>query len=68
MAWKHFIAAMPSGSAADTNWLNSVGANVSHSYTGAPTGSWQLIQIVPMSPVTEGGRGSVMCYFISGSY
>jgi hypothetical protein len=68
MPWKNFIATMPSGSAVDTTWLDAVGSNVSHSYTGAPSGSWQLLQVVPMSPVTENGDGSIMCYFISGSY
>ena len=68
MPWRHFIATMPSGSAVDRIWLNSVGSNVSHSLTGAPSGSWQLIQVVPMGPVNENGRGSVMCYFVSGSY
>jgi len=68
MAWKNFIATMPSGSAIDKTWLDAIGSNVSQSYTGAPSGSWQLLQVIPMSPVTEGGNGSVLCYFISGSY
>ena len=68
MAWKNYIAVMPSSSAIDKTWLDAVGSNVSHSYTGAPTGSWQLLQVIPMSPVLENGRGSIMCYFISGSY
>jgi len=68
MAWKSFIAAIPSGSATDATWLNAVGSNISQSYTGAPSGSWQLVQVVPMSPITADGKGSVMCYFISGSY
>jgi hypothetical protein len=68
MPWKSFIAVMPSGSATDKTWLDAVGSNISQSYTGAPSGSWQLVQIVPMSPVSEDGRGSLMCYFISGSY
>jgi hypothetical protein len=68
MAWKNFIKAMPSGSAVDRTWLDYIGSNVSHSITGAPSGSWQLLQVIPMSPVLESGNGSVMCYFISGSY
>lgn len=68
MPWKNYIATMPSGSAIDRTWLDFIGSNVSHSITGAPSGSWQLLQIVPMSPVTENGQGSVLCYFISGSY
>lgn len=68
MAWKHFIATMPSGSAMDKTWLDYVGSNVSHSITGAPSGSWQLIQVIPMSPVNSNGAGSILCYFISGSY
>jgi len=68
MPWKNFITTMPSGSAVDRTWLDAVGSNISHSYTGAPSGSWQLLQVIPMSPVAENGRGSVLCYFISGSY
>lgn len=68
MAWKNYVAVMPSGSAVDTTWLDWIGAGVSQSITGAPSGSWQLLQVVPMSPVKENGQGSIMCYFISGSY
>jgi hypothetical protein len=68
MAWKNFIATMPSGSALDKTWLDYIGSNVSQSITGAPSGSWQLLQVIPMSPVNESGNGSVLCYFISGSY
>lgn len=68
MPWKHFIATMPSGSATDTQWLDAVGSNVSQSYTGAPSGSWNLLQVIPMSPLNSSGRGQVLCYFISGSY
>lgn len=68
MPWKYFITTMPSGSAVDRTWLDAVGSNVSQSYTGAPSGSWQLLQVVPMSPITGTGNGSIMCYFISGSY
>lgn len=68
MPWKHFVATMPSASAVNTTWLDWVGANVSHSITGAPSGSWNLLQVVPMSPVNSNGNGSVLCYFISGSY
>lgn len=68
MAWKNFIATMPSGSAMDKNWLDYIGSNVSHSITGAPSGSWQLLQVIPMSPINGNGNGAVLCYFISGSY
>lgn len=68
MPWKHFIATMPSSSAVNTTWLDWVGSNVSHSLTGAPSGSWNLLQVVPMSAVNSSGNGSVLCYFISGSY
>jgi hypothetical protein len=68
MPWKHFIATMPSSSAINTMWLDAIGSNVSQSYTGAPSGSWNLLQVVPMSAVNANGNGSVLCYFISGSY
>lgn len=67
MPWKNYVAVMPSGSAIDRTWLDYLGLNVSHSITGAPSGSWQLAQVVPMSPINAGGAGSVLCYFISGS-
>jgi hypothetical protein len=50
------VETMPSGSAVDTSWLNTQG-----------TSKWQLVQVVPMSNISENGRGSVLCYFISGS-
>ena len=50
------VEMMPSGSANFTSWLDTQGAS-----------KWQLVQVVPMSPVTETGDGSVLCYFISGS-
>ncbi len=56
MPFLYKVEVMPSGSAVDTSWLNSLG-----------TVGWQLLQVVPMSPVTETGDGSVLCYFISGS-
>lgn len=67
MAWKSYVAAMPSSSK-NSDWLTWVGSNVSQSITGAPSGSWQLVQVIPMSPLNENGTGRVMCYFISGSY
>lgn len=68
MAWKNYVAVMPSGSAINTTWLDWIGSGVSQSITGAPSGSWQLLQVVPMSPITERGNGALLCYFISGSY
>ena len=71
MPFKYYVTEMPSGSA-NRVWLDAVGSNVSHSFTGAPSGSWQLVQVVPMTPLVANGpstgAGSVMCYFISGSY
>lgn len=67
MAWKNYIALMPSGSATDTTWLDYIGSNVSHSITGAPSGSWQLLQVIPVTAVQGDGGGNIMCYFISGS-
>lgn len=67
MPFKYYIAEMPSGSM-NKIWLDSVGSNVSHSYTGAPSGSWNLVNVVPMSPLNSSSGGSVMCYFVSGSY
>lgn len=68
MPWKNYIALMPSGSAVDATFLDMVGTNVSHSYTNAPSGSWQLLQLIPVSPVLGNGSGNVLCYFISGSW
>lgn len=67
MAWKHYVATMPTSSN-NTTWLDLVGSNASQSITGAPSGSWQLTQVIPMSPLNSIGGGSVMCYFISGSF
>jgi len=67
MPFRYYIAAMPSGSM-NGAWLNQIGSNVSHSLTGAPSGSWNLVNVVPMSSLNETGGGSVMCYFVSGSY
>lgn len=57
------VEMMPSGSANFTSWLDTQGAS-----------KWQLVQVVPMSPVTgevsasiTTTRGQVLCYFISGS-
>jgi|NOAtaT_7_FD_contig_21_12804992_length_376_multi_3_in_0_out_0_2 hypothetical protein len=67
MPFQYYVAQMPSGSMNRT-WLNNVGSNVSHSFTGAPTGSWNLVNVIPMSPINGEGGGTVMCYFVSGSY
>ena len=56
MPFVYKVEVMPSGSANFTTWLNTQGA-----------ANWELIQVVPMSPVTETGNGSVLCYFKSGS-
>jgi len=68
MAWKNYIALMPGSIVNNRTWLDSIGSNVSHSITGAPTGSWQLLQVIPVTIVSETGSGQVWCYFISGSY
>lgn len=49
MPFKYYVTEMPSGSK-NTTWLDWVGLNVSHSLTSAPSGSWQLLQVVPMAP------------------
>ena len=56
MPFVYKVEVMPSGSANFTSWLNTQGA-----------ANWELIQVVPMSPVVENGAGSVLCYFKSGS-
>lgn len=56
MPFYYKVETMPSSSAVFTSWLNTQGSS-----------GWQLVQVVPMSPVTETGNGSVLCYFISGS-
>lgn len=56
MPFNYKVEVMPSGSAIDTSWLDTQGTN-----------RWQLVQVVPLSAVNESGRGSVLCYFISGS-
>lgn len=53
------VELMPSGAANLTSWLDTQGA-----------GKWQLVQVVPTSPVIASGSvatGQVLCYFISGS-
>lgn len=56
MPYKYKVELMPSGSAIDTDWLDSQGAN-----------KWQLVQVVPVTAVQGDGGGNIMCYFISGS-
>lgn len=56
MPFSYKVELMPSGSATFTSWLNTQGAS-----------GWQLVQVLPMSPVNETGSGTVLCYFISGS-
>lgn len=56
MPFVYKVETMPSGSAIFTSWLNTQGA-----------ANWELIQVIPMSPVVETGNGSVLCYFKSGS-
>lgn len=56
MPFYYKVETMPSGSATLTSWLNTQGAS-----------GWQLVQVIPMSPVNANGMGSVMCYFVSGS-
>lgn len=56
MQFVYKVEVMPSGSAADTAWLNTQGA-----------ANWELVQVIPMSPVNSTGNGSVLCYFKSGS-
>jgi hypothetical protein len=69
MAWKYLTAIMPSGSAIDTAWLNALGSNTAQaSALGAVSGSWNLVQVVPLSNINGNGNGQVLCYFISGSY
>ena len=56
------VEIMPSSSATDVSWLNSLGA-----------GRWQLISAIPLTPIvtdnitTGSARGQVLCYFLSGS-
>lgn len=56
MAYTYKVEVMPSGSVVDTVWLDAQGA-----------ADWQLIQVVPMSPITETGNGSVLCYFMKSA-
>jgi hypothetical protein len=56
MPFVYKVETMPSGSATFTSWLNTQGA-----------ANWELVQVIPMSPVNESGNGSVLCYFKSGS-
>jgi len=58
------VEVMPSGSANVTSWLNGYGAD-----------KWQLIQVVPLTPIVSVSgsstatnvKGEVLCYFMSGS-
>ncbi len=57
------VEVMPSGSANLTSWLDTYGAS-----------KWQLVQVIPASPIITSGsgvtttaNGQVLCYFISGS-
>jgi hypothetical protein len=57
------VEAMPSASAGLTSWLDTQGVS-----------KWQLIQVIPTTPVMTSGSGpntvatgQVLCYFISGS-
>jgi hypothetical protein len=68
MPWSYHAAVMPSASALNISWLNQLGSNVSHSLTGAPSGSWNLVQVVPLSNINGNGNGQALFYFISGSY
>ena len=68
MPWKYHTAIMPSGSAIDTNWLNALGSNTAQAIPGAISGSWNLVQVVPLSNINGNGNGQILCYFISGSY
>jgi hypothetical protein len=56
MPFVYKVETMPSGSATFTSWLNTQGA-----------ANWELVQVIPMSPINETGNGSVLCYFKSGS-
>jgi len=56
MPFVYKVETMPSGSAVLTSWLNTQGAL-----------NWELVQVIPMSPVNSNGNGSVLCYFKSGS-
>jgi hypothetical protein len=64
MAFQYYVALMPSASATNVTWLNTLGSKTTASYLG---GAWQLVNVVPVSPVNSNGEGNVMCYFISGS-
>ena len=55
MPYVYKVEIMPSGSATLTSWLDALGAQ-----------NWELIQVVPLSPITE-NQGKVLCYFMSGS-
>lgn len=58
------VEVMPSGSANLTSWLDTYGAS-----------KWQLVQVVPLTPVVSVSgsstatnvKGEVLCYFMSGS-
>jgi hypothetical protein len=55
MPFVYKVELMPSGSATLTEWLDEQGAE-----------NWELVQVVPLSPITE-NQGTVLCYFMSGS-
>lgn len=69
MPFKHYVATMPTSSI-NTTWLDLVGSNTSASQSaaGIPVGSWNLVEVIPMGPLNSNGGGTVMCYFVSGSY
>jgi hypothetical protein len=55
MPFVYKVEIMPSGSTSLTSWLDLQGA-----------ANWELIQVVPISPITQ-NQGTVLCYFKSGS-
>jgi hypothetical protein len=55
MPFVYKVELMPSGSATLTEWLDEQGAE-----------NWELVQVVPLSPITQ-NQGTVLCYFMSGS-
>ena len=64
MPFNYKVEVMPSGSANLTSWLDTYGAS-----------KWQLVQVVPLTPVVSVSgsstatnvKGEVLCYFMSGS-
>lgn len=57
MPFTHKVEIKTSGSVADTAWLDVHGA-----------ANWQLVQVVPLSPIQGDGTGGAAFYFISGSF